>query len=319
MGDHESIDTAREIAVYGKLPFAPDYVMVHLTDPVSIALSEWIDRGFQDIAGSGLSFPSTFVRFVFTSNKLPMAAVGVLAPSRDQVGRSFPVAIFHTLPVSVVWDNLGAIPISYAGFMAEVSALITNLSDLNQTEFLARLQALRPPYPEDIARAKDELSQALAETDASDFASRLFGDPEQGKQNYAFNTFMKAALDAARNPSATSPVVLECPVEVDIDLLAWIDLAQKVLGWREHAPSYFWAVEPRPRLLIALGSAPKLVIRYLADAAYASTKLWSLTTDRPDAIANATAELHEFSAAFLSPTNPSLRDLFSALQRHQTL
>jgi type VI secretion system protein ImpM len=315
----EDTPSTHGVGLYGKIPAQSDYVMANLTDPVSLALTEWIDRGFQDLAASGFSFPPLCARFVFTAPKLPTAAVGVIGPSQDKIGRHFPFAIFHTLSVSTVLNSLAAVAISYAEFSGEASLLLGEIPNLSRHDLFERYRALRPPTQGAIAEAGKEANQALTEAGAQDFANRLFGDLAQGKHNYAYNTFMIAALEAAKNPAATSPTVLECPVAVDLDLLAWLDLAQRVLGWRDQAPSFFWAVEPTPRLLIALGSAPKQIVRYLADPACSSSKLWPLRTDRADAIADATARLSAVTGDVQSYPNRSITELFNALQQRHSV
>lgn len=315
----EETPNTHGIGLYGKIPAQPDYVMANLTDPVSLVLSEWIDRGFEDLAAAGFPFPPYYTRFVFTAPTLSSAAVGVIGPSQDQIGRRFPFAIFHTISVSTVLKSLAAIAVSYTGFYREVSLLLDEIPNLSQHDVFERYRALQPPTQGQIAEAGKDAGQALIEAGAQDFANRLFGDPAQGKQNYAYNTFMIAALDAAKHPTATAPTVLECPVAVDIDLLAWLDLAQRVLGWRDQAPSFFWAVEPTPRLLIALGSAPKQIVRYLADPACSSSKLWPLWTDRTEAIADATALLTAVTGDVERYPNRSITELFNALQQRHSV
>jgi type VI secretion system protein ImpM len=319
MVSQEEKPSSHGVGLYGKTPAQPDYVMANLTDPVSLALTEWIDRGCQDLAAAGFPFPPYCVRFVFTAPTLSTAAVGVIGPSQDQIGRRFPIAIFHTISVSTVLRSLAAIAVSYAVFYGEASLLLGEIPNLSQHDLFERYRALRPPTQGQIAEAGKDAGQALVEAGAGDFARRLFGDLAQGKQNYAFNTFMIAASDAAKNPAATAPTVLDCPVDVDIDLLAWLDLAQRVLGWRDQAPSFFWAVEPKPRLLIALGSAPKQIVRYLADPAYSSSKLWPLWTDRTEAIADATAQLTGVTGDVENHPNRSITELFDALQQHHAI
>ncbi len=314
----EQLPPGNGAGLFGKIPARADFVRENLSDVVAYALAQWIERGMENLAASGLPFPGVLLRFVFTASDAANAAVGVMGPSRDQVGRKFPVALFHVLPVSAVAQNLSAIPATYERFLAEASALVREIPALGHEEALQRLRALRPPDADETEMGRRLSRRALAEEGAAGFAQRLFGDPTEGRQYYAFNTFQIAALRASASAGQGSPTVLDCPVALDLDLLAWLDLAQRLLGWGDRAPSVVWAAEPEPRLLIALGPAPGQILTYFADPSHSSTKLWPLTTTSVDAIRQAASVFEAaMGSAMDGGTYTSVAELFEALQRHR--
>ncbi len=296
----------------GKLPACPDFVRENLSDPVSPALLQWMENGVERIAMAGLSLPPSHVRFLFSVPGMPKALVGVLAPSRDRVGRSFPVAVFYPIPVRFIVGNLAAVPAASEGFFSAAGQLLAESAGLQHPEIIDRLRSLAPPDGPSLREHALPIRQALAAETAAGFAERLFGELSQGRHAYAYHTFRIAAANGAAHPETRSPTVLDCPVDIDLDLLAWLELADKLLGWTDRVPSAFWTALPLPRLLIALGAAPGAILHYLADRSFDSARLWPLTTERSAAIQQANALLGAALSAYHDGTR-SVAELFEAL------
>jgi hypothetical protein len=119
---------------------------------------------------------------------------------------------------------------------------------------------------------------------------------------YAFLTAAAPLRSEAPDKPAT---VLDCPVRGELDRLAWVTLATRLLSrWRAAVPSCFWLERPAPRLLLSLGPAPGDILRAFADPSYRSARIWPLVTDRPQAVERARAAL----AASLPQARPPAAD-----------
>ena len=81
--------------------------------------------------------------------------------------------------------------------------------------------------------------------------------------------------------------MLACPLANDVDLVAWLDLARRCLGFRDMCPSFAWVESGAARLMVSLGFASDQLLCFVADPRSQSSRLWPLTTERVEAIARA--------------------------------
>ena len=79
------------VGFFGKLPCRGDFVRVGLSRPVAAAWDRWISASLPNLADAS-RMPHW--RFALGPEVCgPVAVTGVLLPSRDRVGRSFPLLI----------------------------------------------------------------------------------------------------------------------------------------------------------------------------------------------------------------------------------
>ena len=85
--------------LFGKTPAAGDFLRLNLPAATATALDAWVEAGLAYLAGQDAEWADGFAagpawRFVTTSAP-PLA--GVVAPSRDRVGRAFPCMVLAAL------------------------------------------------------------------------------------------------------------------------------------------------------------------------------------------------------------------------------
>ena len=130
-------------------------------------------------------------------------------------------------------------------------------------------------------------ADVLNASPAPELFARAFGAALPDSHHYGLYTF-RTATDAARSgPSVAAPTVLACPIAIDVDLLAWLELARRCLGWNDACPAFAWVESAHARLLLSLGYASDQLLHFVADARHSSSRLWPLTTERVEAIARA--------------------------------
>lgn len=269
--------SGRGAALFGKIPARPDFVRERFAGLAAQRLDQWLVRSVETMLAARGTFPPVMLRYAFSSPDTGSFVLGVLSPSRDQVGRDFPVTVFCSAPATSVLPHLMGVPLAYGAFFAAAEELIREVPALDSTEILGRLEQL--PVVEDaiLPQAADRCAEALRASDAREHLQRVLGDADGSAPAYAYYT-MAAAVKATTPGNA---IVLDCPLEVDVDLLAWIKLAHGLSAGREPI-SIFWTVEPEPRLLISLGAPSTQVLSYVANRAHSSARLWPLTTSRSD-------------------------------------
>ena len=86
-------------SLIGKVPCRADFVRFGPSTAAARSFDAWLVRAMERLHLHRRPFPATPIRFVYCSSDDESSLVGALAPSKDKVGRSFPVA----WPVGVPW------------------------------------------------------------------------------------------------------------------------------------------------------------------------------------------------------------------------
>jgi hypothetical protein len=107
-------------------------------------------------------------------------------------------------------------------------------------------------------------------------------------------------------------VVLDCPLEGEADLWAWLELARRLLDWRA-APPFFWRDGSPGRLLLSLGSPPAALVTSLGEPRRDGTRVWPLAGAQASAVASARRTLGEARAAALDRADATIADLAGVL------
>jgi type VI secretion system protein ImpM len=252
--------------------------------------------------------------FFFRSPNARNALVGVFSPSRDSVGRQYPMVIFALLDLPGIAPRFPVVPVMYASFLASACNIIGQGPQLTAARLGDLVRALVPPTAADYPAADVVCRRTLDTTPAAEIQRRLFGEPSSGKQYYAFRTFLNACDPVrAKEPTKTN-VTLDCPIGGDTDLFAWLDVARRVLRWSSASPpSFFWTEGLQPRLILPLGPPPPPTLLYLARPDHGGAKLWPLVTERPDAIEAARQQLSQPHRRAIDEPATSLELLLATL------
>jgi hypothetical protein len=102
---------------------------------------------------------------------------------------------------------------------------------------------------------------------------------------------LSAAAPLSGRPPEKNGPVLDCPIDVDVDQFAWLELLRRVLLWPSHIPGIVWCEDPAPRMLVSLGPMPEKALGSLLSPSQGSRFVWPLTTDRAEAREEASAQL----------------------------
>lgn len=287
------------LSFVGKLAARADFVRQNIREPIGVELERWVVKSMQNMQLAKAELPSGQINFVFSAAGCDAIAIGAMAQSKDQVGRRFPLSVFTSLPVQVVAD-CAALPLAFSPFLSEVGDLLTQAANLELDAFRDGVQALLPPYAAAIDDSRARVNQSLQQTAAHSLLGELFPLQPVDSRDYGLFTFL-SATQAARNAApGAAPTVLDCPISAPEGLAAWLELAQRRLGWRDRCPSFMWNQEPRPRLLLSLGYASDQLLHFVAEAKHPSARLWPLVTERAEAAARASAGLHAAAPALVN-------------------
>lgn len=300
------------VGLFGKIPAQGDFVRINNSDPAAQGFDPWCQEALAALTRSGGSLPADPVYFLYRTNSASNVLVGAMVPSEDKVGRRFPLSIFALVDAGSLGPRFSGMPVAYSAFLEATTMLLADASTLSLAELGTRLAALPLPGPVEHQQADDICRRTLEGTSGRELLERLFIDLERGQQYYAFSTMVSACMQFRGQEPPRASIVVDCPVAVDVDLFAWLELARRLLQWRTP-PAFVWTESEIPRLLLSLGSPPPNVLSFLVNPNSESQRLWPLVTQRPEAIHAAMAGMPPHQRSILDDPGARLEALIAAL------
>ena len=303
--------TSQHASLFGKLPTVLDYVRINHDSPAAIALDEWLSRALQDLTVAGQTFSSARFRFLFAPQGSEHALAGVLGPSRDRAGRKFPLSVFTRLPVRAIARSFASTPRVCAAFFDAADAILDAAPTLSRDDAAEQLARLPEPSVSAFPQEGEALRSQLSERSFATFSDSLFARQPAAAEAAlarAVSTLVQVRMGALERVN-----VLDCPVNDEQDVLAWLALGQNVLSWQNAVPSLFWTTRAEPgRLLMALGAPPPALPLWLADRKRKSERLIALGGGSlPNAAVSSEAGTENQEAPL--PDGPSLLDKLDGL------
>lgn len=271
----------------GKIPACGDFVRQHIGNKISSELDRWLSASSQNLYHGKHELGDHCIRFVFSAAGCEDVAIGSLIKSLDSVGRSYPLAIFTSLPTGDAMLEVAALPAVYEAFFAEAEGALRDAADLPLDDLRDRVASLRAPTPAQQLTAAESTRCKLEVSNATACIRSALGRPEE---HYALLTLCIATSAVQIGPPSGPATVLDCPLEPELGPSLWLTLTAARLRWTQGALSLLWSTA-QPRLLLALGYASDQLLAFSASKQHQSTRLWPLTTDRPDAVERARALL----------------------------
>ncbi len=301
--------TPQAPGLYGKIPAQGDFIRSNVADPAALEFTRWLEEAQEGLYRTGAALPDLPVCFLYASGGAKNAVVGALVPSRDSVGRVFPLAIFVPVDAVGLARRFARLPLAYAGFLGEVARLLGEASTLSAAELTARVRALSAPgAPEwDFAEG---MAQLLLDRAADGLLASV--STGEGGAAYGFRTFLSACATDRAEPPARTRVVLECPLAGE-GPAPWLDLATRALAWRQQPPAFLWTEAAPPRLLLSLGAPPPALLSHLARPDSRLSVVWPLRTAQVVAQQAAAQALSAAQREALSSPEWSISRVFSAL------
>jgi type VI secretion system protein ImpM len=280
-------EPARLVGFTGKIPACGDFVRQHVGNKVSSELERWLSASSQNLYHGKHDLGAARIRFVFSAAGCEDVAVGSLVKSQDRVGRSYPLAIFTSLSASDAMAQLAALPAAYEPFFVSAEAVLERASDLPLESLRERVASLSAPTAGQQLAAAQASAQKLDASDAAAALRSALSDQPEPAVYYALLTLCTATGAVLLGPASGPPTVLDCPVSGELGPSLWLALTAARLRWTQGALSLLWTAAEAPRLLLALGYASDQLLTFSATKLHQSTRLWPLTTERPEAIERA--------------------------------
>lgn len=156
------------VGCFGKIPTQGDFVRHHAEPFVYAGLDRWLQEGIATLTRTGVELSPS--RFLFLAGDAMLG--GVLVPSRDRVGRRFPLAVF--VVVANAGDPAPLSPLLLGDFMTAAEAVAdVAVRGMDLTALRQHVDSLRGVVAEETARAA--LGEYCRETPLRVFAADVLG------------------------------------------------------------------------------------------------------------------------------------------------
>lgn len=301
--------------LFGKLPVAGDFLAEGASAPAAAMLQSWLVEEVERLAGKRATLPPDPIRFLARDPAGESVVLGVLGPSKDTVGRAFPIALMTHLDAASAWQNLAWIPAAYAPFLDQAAALVREAPALGIEQVRARLLGLPLPGASAIDEARVWTHEALQATPGETILEALFGPIASGVHFHGLNMFLTACARVRGQDPGAGRIVLECPAVDDVQLAFWLRFAHAALHWHAAPPSLFWTDTSSSdhRLLVCLGSPAPGILHFLTNPSVTADRLWPMRTQSSAAIEAGRNALPAQAQAALQPPAPTAAALLAAL------
>ncbi len=240
------------VGCVGKLPLHAEFIKHNLKSREVVALDNWMQEGVTLLNRlHGESWKQLFAaapahHFVFTGAGDEKSVYGLMMPSRDRSGRSYPFALFAASDETLYKDHQALLPLAAEPFFAEAEALLAR--DWNE-QHVARLTeavdglARQVPTADRRGLIEEEMNRLRSITLGQFWRELLPGTDATLRAR-----FVRTVVGVLQTVSRRSPqrihwgVRLPLPGRADVMpyLLFWLQLSETLLSGRSWRGHYFW-------------------------------------------------------------------------------
>jgi type VI secretion system ImpM family protein len=186
---------------------------------------------------------------------------GVMAPSRDAVGRDYPLMIVTRFSERLLAEAPHVAPLAFGNFLDVSYETIAEARSkpMPMPHFFARVSALTPPTSIEVASAAGAYDAWCKETSAIHAWGAIFGpdDPVSAASHAV------AAVKAAIGPAVATgaPFVARLPLGTlgPSAACVWLDVVRRAFRRVPMPPTAFWGVDDAS-LLVAFDTMPPGVL-----------------------------------------------------------
>ena len=261
------------VVAMGKIPGHPEFLSNRTAREPEESFDGWLEAGM-GLAGHryGAAWTSAFELgavqgFVWRApraSRCDTLLCGVMFPSRDSVGRHYPLAVVCDVPQAVVTRAPHVVPLAFGGFLERAHDAAADFATLAPADLAARLVGLGPPSDDDVARAAADYETWSNETPVESGWSAVFADHPVERSRAVIEDLrtLTAAVRGVEAPAQAVSIRLPLGEGGPASAVLWLDVVRRLCGWNSTVPSTFWAVTDGS-LVIALGDAEPGVLSAL--------------------------------------------------------
>lgn len=251
-----------EVGWVGKLPAHADFTRSHAHGPAFTALYGWLIEGVELAAASRAGWaarvPSEAVQAMcFHPPGAATLIAGAVAPSADAAGRRFPLAAGCELRIdAALAEHAEVLPLMLEGVWAQAGELVLELQQADQ----GTLAAAKPVVELDVTLpgAVASYRSWTEELGVDELVALVFdGDEARAAATLAVTDEAVSPYRGVESPD--TPLSLRLPLGQagGAAVCFWLDLVERLTGWRRTVPSFFWSHDGvSGALMLHLGRVP---------------------------------------------------------------
>jgi type VI secretion system protein ImpM len=242
-----------QVGIFGKLPSEGDFL--HVTAGDDQKWCEWLQRGVERASVRLASnWSSTFDAgraFGFLMRQGTGAVIGgVLKPSRDSVGRRFPLSAYVQLAPNELPAVRHLVPWALSSFNRAIQGVLDDTAGPHAVETARNSSVQRVAADQGEAQYREW----LATTAATPWFGTLWGRPDAEFPRYSVAMIASSLAQYVGQDHTNNPLALRLPLGGDLRAAAfWLDLVRRVGGWKATVPTLFWDAVQGRHLLVQLG------------------------------------------------------------------
>lgn len=248
---------APQVGLFGKVPTAGDFAHLRIGDDQK--LCDWLQRGVERASAKlGSRWPATFdtgspMGFMMRQASGSVLG-GVLRPSRDTVGRRFPLAGYASLSSADAPHVRHLVPWALTAFAQSLCGLVSSAESVGMDPVETIRNISVQPVPGEQGEA--HYNEWLRSTPQRAWFEAVWRrkDPELAK--YSAAMVVSSVGQYIGQDNTGNPLALRLPIAGDLRGAGfWLQLVARLAGWKMTVPTVFWEALQPATVLIQLGEA----------------------------------------------------------------
>jgi type VI secretion system ImpM family protein len=262
------------LALFGKIPQAPDFIRRGISTQAMRDLENWFHSAYTELRGAGARGLMHACRLILPHRNGADGVLAVLAvPSRDRIGREFPVVVAVSVPRDKLPQRSAPLVFAFTRFWDAARAVVDAHCEGDPDALWESIERLSPPSEAELQDAETRCAELFGNLGARQMEQECFSAPDD--RFYAYHTLRLAVRDA---PDGR---VLVCPAAGHPGYRAfWVECIERGTAHKVPLSTMWLTGEEAPRgTFVAIGKAPSAMLRFATGHGQRSNSLWPLTTE----------------------------------------
>jgi len=242
-------------ACLGKLPTHGDFVRHRATTPAMRSFDEWVQKGLYrakqrrrgDLDAVYDDAPA--FHFMFNGRRGTATLLGVMKPSRDRSGRTYPFMVAVEVPPhSLTAQHLGYVPVQAGTFYEDADRIVQKATEgaVDYREATEQVQQLSPSVGFSTTPPQ-AYKRYLQQQTVTSFLERLFDHFGDGRKYRLFSNLLEILLPLRGRNATQLAFGLQFPLgtggDYTYNACFWLEVCLRLLDYPAVAPTFFWTAQ----------------------------------------------------------------------------
>lgn len=268
------------IGCCGKMPLHADFIKHNLKVREVVELDDWIQDGvtllnrrYEEKWKKVFEFSPNY-RFLFAGDENNKSITGVIAPSTDKIGRSYPFVVFRATDSAFLKDNQAIAPIAFSSTYRSIDSLLSQSWSDRSLDVL--LEAIDEATEQPSSISGEEFTDLMLTMFDTTTMEDLWEDILPDSDDRLRTAFMYIVVSSLQTVARRTPQRVHWGLRLPIPsnehamkhIAFWLQLSKMAIGDRSWRANFIWnpAVPGIPaRLLLFFHQIPASYFTLLID------------------------------------------------------